>query len=272
MSRERGRGPGRLVLLGHPVAHSLSPAMQNAALLRAGVALTYEALDVAPDDVAAVLVALRAQHAAGNVTMPHKGAVAARCDRRTDVAERTGMVNTFWYDGADLIGDNTDVAGFEGMVRHLLGGPRDGAQVALLGAGGGAAAVLDVLREWPGVAVRLWARSAERARGLGTTHRGIVTRAESVRDACASASIVINATPVGLSGDAVPVDVASLRDDAAVMDLAYRRGETPWVRAARARGLVAADGRQMLVEQGAAAFVRWFGEEPDRAAMLAALA
>jgi hypothetical protein len=135
---------GRLVLLGHPVAHSLSPRFQNAALTAAGIPLRYEALDTPPDTLASVLDALISERAAGNVTIPHKEAVHARCDLRTPMAERVGAVNTFWctLDGR-LCGDNTDVSGFAAAARALLGDAAPtGLAIALVGAGGSAAAVL----------------------------------------------------------------------------------------------------------------------------------
>ena len=96
--------------------------------------------------------------------------------------------------------------------------------------------------------------------------------AESARDAVANAGVVVNATPVGLLDEEVPVPIDALRRDAVVMDLAYHPNETAWVRAARDAGHVAADGREMLVAQGVCAFERWFGFPPNVAAMRAALA
>ena len=254
--------PGRLVLLGHPVRHSLSPRFQNAALVAAGIPLEYEALDVPPADLPPTLDALRAVNGAGNVTVPHKAAVFAACENRTSIASRTGAVNTFWHEHGVLVGDNTDVAGFEAMVRSVLGDVPTGATVALLGAGGGAAAVCAVVEGWPGVRVRVHARTANRSADLAARF-SVAVPVPSV-DACVEgATIVINATPIGLSGDDMPVPVARLARDAAVMDLAYRRGQTPWVRAAIAAGHRAADGLEMLIAQGAAAFERWFGLSPD---------
>lgn len=263
--------PGRLVLLGHPVAHSLSPRFQNAALRAAGIPLVYEALDVPSAGLAEVLGRLRAARAAGNVTVPHKAAVAAACDRLTGSAERTGAVNTFVHEGTALLGDNTDVAGFRAMARILLGEEPRGIRVGLLGAGGGAAAVCAAVSGWEGSRVVAFARGAARLAALAARFQGLVTVASSEEAAVRAADVVVNATPVGLSGDAVPLPVDRLPRDAAVMDLAYRPGETPWVRAARAAGLRAADGREMLIEQGAHAFERWFGFPPDRAVMRAAL-
>jgi shikimate dehydrogenase len=136
------RLPGRLLLLGHPVAHSLSPRFQNAALRAAGIPLVYEALDVAPPDLPDLLRSLGQIGAAGNVTVPHKASVAAHCDELTPVAERAGAVNTFWFERGRLFGDNTDVAGFDAAADELRGDSRQSptADVGLLGAGGAAAA------------------------------------------------------------------------------------------------------------------------------------
>jgi shikimate dehydrogenase len=263
--------PGRLVLLGHPVSHSLSPTFQNAALRSAGIPLRYEALDVAPAALDAALDALAAGRGAGNVTIPHKEAVALRCDRLSRLAQRVGAVNSFRFENGALVGDNTDVAGFEAAVLEALGELPADAEIALLGAGGAAAAVLAAIERWRGAHVNLWNRTAPRAAALAARFGGFVEVKEEIEDAVAGAQVVINATAVGLSGDAHPAPLAALGGDAAVIDLVYRRGGTPWVRVARARGMRATDGLPMLIEQGALAFESWFGVAPDRSAMWASL-
>jgi shikimate dehydrogenase len=260
------------VLLGHPVAHSLSPRFQNAALRAAAIPLRYEALDVPPDELAGVMRALREAGAAGNVTVPHKAAIAARCDVLTETAARTGAVNAFRHDEGRLVGENTDVAGFVAFAATMIGPDPRGVCVAVLGAGGAAAAVCAAVSAWEGSRVILHARNAQRARSLAERFEGVVADvAGTVEEAVADADVVVNTTPVGLEGEAVPVAVGSLPRDAAVMDLAYRAGETPWVRAARAAGHRAADGLEMLIEQGAHAFEWWFGIPPDRDIMRRAL-
>src|SRR6185369_11693992 len=109
--------PSRIVLVGHPVSHSLSPTFQNAALRVAGIDISYEALDVAPDALASAMRAFTRARVAGNVTLPHKEAVYALCDHRSAMAARVGAVNTFWSDGTQLFGDNTDVGGFDAAFR-----------------------------------------------------------------------------------------------------------------------------------------------------------
>ena len=252
-----GALPGRLVLLGHPVAHTLSPAFQNAALRRAALPLVYEALDVPPAALPAMLGELARVRAAGNVTIPHKEAVAARCVRLTPLARRVGAVNTFWHEGADLVGENTDVGGVDEAVRSLLGGAPEGARVALIGAGGARP---------PRVAIG--SRSHERSVALAARFPAIAGAPEFLAEAIRGADLVVNATPIGLSGDEIPFPPALLRRSAALLDLVYRRdGPTPWVRLARAQGRRASDGLPMLIAQGALAFERWFGVPADRGAM-----
>jgi shikimate dehydrogenase len=259
--------PGRLVLLGHPVAHSLSPAFQNAALRSAGIPLTYEAMDVAPSKLSTVVGLLRDAGAAGNVTVPHKEAFADLCASRSPVADRVGAVNTFWTEDGNLFGDNTDVGGFDAAVRRHFGIPRSGSMVVVLGAGGSAAAVLAAAERWDAAQVRIVARTTQRAESLAARFSHFATVAPHLADALSDASLVVNATPVGIDGSEYPVDPALLPPGADILDLTYRRGETPWVHACRARGLRAADGLAMLIEQGALAFERWFGAIPDRDAM-----
>jgi shikimate dehydrogenase len=259
--------PGRLVLLGHPVSHSLSPLFQNAALQDAGIPLVYEAIDVLPDALDESLRVLVAVRGAGNVTLPHKEAVWAWCTNRSPVATRVGAVNTFWTEDGRLVGDNTDVGGFDAAIHRAFGTPADGLRVAVLGAGGGAAAVLAAVERWPAATAVIASRNRSRAVSLAERFRRNTTVADSYESCVRGAGLVVNATPIGLRDDTMPVDPALLDPDAKVFDLVYRRTSTPWVVRARARGLPAEDGLRMLVEQGALAFHRWFGIDPDRDVM-----
>ena len=264
--------PGRLVLLGHPVAHSLSPTFQNVALRRAGLPLHSEALDVPPGALGDTLDELVTAKAAGNVTVPHKEAVFARCARRSDVAARVGAVNTFWVAGGELVGDNTDVGGFLDLLSSTAPNANPARPAAIIGGGGSAAAVLVALEHAGFADVRVSARTMSRAVALcERIGHGHVT--ESDVGAIRGAGLVINATPLGLNGRDVPFDVEFVERDAAVLDLVYvRKGETPLVQAAHARGLIAASGLPMLLGQGARSFERWFGIAPDRDAMRASVA
>ncbi len=267
--------PSRLVLIGHPVSHSLSPAFQNAALEQCALPLRYDAIDVPPDQLAATLATLARDGVAGNVTIPHKVAVAqvARC---TPLAQRVGAVNTFWHEHGLLCGDNTDVAGaIAAMQRIQPDASWPAHRCVVLGAGGSAAAVLVALDQLGCREIRVAARDASQAgtllRRVGVTGTVVSFAADAVAEAVADAALVINATSLGLTDEAVPVPVSALAAGAGVFDLVYRPGETAWVRQARAAGHPAADGRTMLLEQGAAAFTVWFQRPAPYAVMQAAL-
>lgn len=264
-------GVARLVLLGHPVAHSLSPRFQNAALRAAGIPIEYSALDVEPSMLEDVVAELKRERVAGNVTVPFKERVHDLCDVLTPTAQRAGAVNTFWVTGqGDLVGDNTDVDGFDYAVRLVLGeSPRD-QTIGILGAGGAAAAVLTAVEKWAGCHAHIFNRTPERARLLAERFGSIAQPVDDI-GVIAGSQIVVNATSIGLRDDALPVDVELLSPETTVVDLVYRPGETALVRAARKRGLRAVDGLPMLCEQGAVAFERWFGRPPDRAVMWRAL-
>jgi shikimate dehydrogenase len=264
--------PSRLVLIGSPVAQSLSPRLQNAALASAGLPLRYEALDVAPAELDARLREFVRDRVAGNVTIPHKQAVAERCAELTPLARRVGAVNTFWPSTGGLTGDNTDVPAFAAVAATLLGRePRD-LGIALLGAGGAAAAVCAAAGEWPGARVRIFARGQARAEALARRFSPNVEAVASVDAALQGAGLVVNATPLGRGeGDEVPAPAERLPPGAAVLDLNYRRGGTAWAHLVGDAGFHAADGLGMLVEQGALAFERWFGLKADREAMWSAV-
>lgn len=264
--------PARLVLLGHPVAHSLSPRIHNAALRAAGIPLEYVALDVLPDQLKATLRALRAEGAAGNITIPHKQSVFDICDHVTNVAERAGAVNSFWVQDGELIGDNTDVAGFDFAARELMQSARADmpARVTLVGAGGAAAAVAAAVSDWDGTELVVWSRNPRQADAFA--QRFARTRAEpDLSSAVRGADLVVNATPLGMSDDLLPVPIDALPQKCPVLDLVYRRGETAWIRAARDAGHTASDGLPMLVEQAARSFRRWLRVEPNREVMWAAV-
>ncbi len=245
--------------------------MQNAALSVAGLSLRYERRAVLPMALSDVLREFAVSGMAGNVTMPHKEAVWAACAVKSTLAERTGSVNTFWHEQGALHGHNTDVAGALASIAALRPTGMRGRAAAILGAGGAAAAVLVALELSGCTDIRVAARTPERAQRLGERVGVAVHVSSSAERAAAGASLVINATPLGLHDDAMPIAPEQLDVDCAAFDLVYRVSETRWVRACRTRGLRAEDGLRMLVEQGAEAFRVWFDVEPSLRAMWTAL-
>ena len=238
-------------LLGDPVAHSLSPAMQNAAFRALGLRAVYVPLRCVPDDVPSIIRALTRAGGGGNVTVPYKEIAAAAVGRRSALVEAAGACNVFRGEDGQAIGENTDVPGVLDALEPLQ--PPEGAWL-IAGTGGGArAAALAAGRR--GAAVAACSRSEDRRRGFRqwAESRGIaVTEPAACR-------VVINATPLGLRpDDALPVEPAVAPEAVVALDMVYAPGETRWVRAMRAAGLRAADGRGMLVAQGARALECWF--------------
>ena len=267
------RRPARIVLLGQPVAHSLSPVFQNAALEAARIAAHYEVMDVNADTLRATMRELASMGAAGNVTIPHKERVAGLVDVISPLAAHVGAVNTWWTADGLLHGDNTDVGGFDDAVVALMGEIPAHARVTILGSGGAARAAAVAIAQWPHARLALWGRDADRALqlvALGPTGRTVVE--DGMLNAVRDATLVVNATSIGLLDEALPIEPALLAHETACLDLVYRRnGTTPWVRRAREQGRPADDGVQMLIGQGARSWASWFGVPPDRDVMLRAL-
>lgn len=260
----------RLVILGHPITHSYSPVFQNAALRHAQIPITYAPLDVAPEDLERVLVDLAATQAGGNVTIPHKEAVAARA-HCTPLAQRVGAVNTFWHVDGELHGHNTDVEGVVAAVTAAYGADLAGVSCAVLGAGGAAAAVLVALDAMGSRSIQMAARTPLRAVDVARRVDVAVHVASSPDEAVQNAAIVMNTTPVGLYDASMPVVPSALASGAVVIDLICRPQQTAFVHACTRAGHVAIDGTVMLLEQGAAAFECWFGIEAPRDIMANAL-
>ena len=195
-------------------------------------------------------------------------------EESTPAVQRTGVCNTFWMEDGRIHGDNTDVDGFRAAARSLIG-PVAGARVLIIGAGGAARAAAAGLLDGRADAVHVLNRSLDRARALASDLDSTGRRIHVVQSPGVLAregyDLVVNATSLGLApGDPHPLDLELPARVGAVLDLVYRadgpRGtSTEWVQAASARGIGAADGLVMLVEQGAASFRRWFEMEPDRA-------
>lgn len=250
-----------LALLGDPVEHSLSPVVQNAAFRETGVDGLYVALACSDEDLPGLVVGIARAGGGGNVTLPHKERAASVLDVSSEAVLRTGACNTFWGVDGRVHGDNTDVEGFGRALKSFLGRAPTGGRVLVLGAGGAARAALVSLLDAEVSEILLLNRTVDRARAVSRRIGGekvrVVERAQEVEGL--DFDLVVNTTRLGLSvDDPLPVDLGLLSRAGAVMDLVYRLEATPFVRAAQALGIRATDGLEMLVQQGAVSFERWW--------------
>ncbi len=260
-------------IFGFPVAHSLSPQMQNAAFEAMGVNICYVPLEVKPQDLNKALLGIRAMHFLGaNVTIPHKVQVASLVDRLDASAAMTGAVNTVVNESGTLIGHNTDGVGFINAIKEVATINFQDESALLLGAGGAARAIAAALAEQGIKKLALVNRTRHRAQEIDalisanfTGVKTIVLTPEDIEDSLIeSCKIVINATSIGLEGDLkMPsVRVDRLTKDHVVCDIVYTQTqETPFLVAARGKGATTLGGLGMLLHQGAAAIRLWTGIE-----------
>ncbi|NLV54544.1 MAG: shikimate dehydrogenase [Acidimicrobiales bacterium] len=257
-------------VIGHPVEHSLSPVIHNAAFTALGLDWKYFAVSVPEGRAADAVAAMRSLRVAGmSVTMPHKAAVIEVVDRVTPTAERLGAVNCLTWRGTQIEGDSTDGAGFLDSLRVDHGWDPDGRRCVVVGAGGAARAIVAALADAGAADVGVVNRSPARAEVAAALAgpRGRVAGPEAVDDA----DLVVNATPVGMGDDgALPVDADRLGAGQVVVDIVYDPIETALLAEARRRGAVPVNGVGMLVHQAAHAFRAWTGEDPPVEVMSAA--
>jgi shikimate dehydrogenase len=260
-------------VIGHPVRHSRSPAIANAAFASAGVDWSFVALDVAPGSGADAVRAMRTLGLGGlMVTMPHKADVIEALDELTPAAAALGAVNSIAWVGDRLVGDNTDGAG---LVAALAadGVGVEGRRCAVLGAGGAARSIAWALAAAGASEVVVVNRTAAKAE-VAAALAGPVGRVGSIEDV-STADVVVNATSVGMgaaegASEPLPFPADLLVAGQVVVDAVYQPLETPLLRAAKSAGAVALDGLGMLVHQAALTIRRWVDVEPDLAAMTAA--
>jgi shikimate dehydrogenase len=259
----------RVALLGKPLKRRHSVVMHNAAFDAAGIDARYELLELEPEAVEVAVTAARGPEFLGlGVTAPYKKVVTNLVDEVESDAARIGAVNNVVRtDDGRLVGINTDAPGFQAGVERAMGRPLTGAAVVVAGAGGAAHAVVFACLAAGAERVTIGNRTAPAAEELAARMSGVGDGSVSgtglddpaFGSAIASADLAVNATTVGMLDPGMTLAVDLVRPDATVFDLVYVPAETPLVAAARARGLRAANGSEMLIAQAAAAFERWTG-------------
>jgi len=260
----------RVVLIGHPVAHSFSGAMQQAAFDALEMDTRYELWDRRQIDLAEAIGQLRGDDFLGaNVTIPHKEHVVPLIDRLTDDAQATGAVNVISRDGKKLVGHNTDVAGFKACLDRVVGKQKMPRQAVVLGAGGASRAVVSALISEGFQRVVVFNRHLHRAEGMvrhfGRSASHMDLRAmpwhESVLEAeIAKTKVLVNATALGMEPGVTPIPAELLVPDLFVIDLIYNPPVTQLLKDASAAHDTTIGGELMLLQQGVRAFELWTGK------------
>ncbi len=269
-------GPPRAGVCGWPVAHSRSPLIHGYWLRALGIEGAYERFAVSPGAFLAFAASIGLDRLVGaNVTVPHKEAAFAACDRLAADAKGSGAVNTLWRENGALCGDNTDVAGF--LANLEAGAPgwrQDAGTAVVLGAGGAACAIVYALLSRGLERVAIVNRTAGRAEALAARF-GRAAKAAPWRELprwLAEADILVNTTTLGMAGHApLAIDLAPMKKTAVVSDIVYIPLATPLIEAARRRDLKAVEGLGMLLHQATPGFERWFGVRPTVTPLLRSL-
>jgi shikimate dehydrogenase len=266
----------RLGVIGWPVAHSRSPAIQNAALRAAGLgdSWRYQLLPIPPELFDETVRALPGAGFRGvNVTIPHKAAALALATSATERARAIGTANTLLFrpDGT-IHADNTDAPAFTNALAAIL--PIAGCRAVVLGAGGTARAAVWALLNAGAAEIYVWNRTAARAQQLTAELGGTAVDAGPLTGPI---DVIANATSIGLrEGDSLTAfppfaQPAQLRNYRAVVDFVYTREGTPLLKAARHAGVPTVDGLELLVGQGALAFELFTGQPATIGVMQSAL-
>jgi shikimate dehydrogenase len=253
-------------VIGHPIHHSKSPLIHNYWMEKHGIEGTYEAIDIAPNELQERIQGLVAEGYAGfNVTVPHKEDIFKLCDQLDDAAKAIGAVNTVMIKDGKLIGRNTDAFGFiENVKTNALDFKFDGKNVAVLGAGGAARAIVFGVQNEGAAHVHIFNRSLDKAQALAGDMQDAQACPWDKRHDLASYDMLINTTSLGMAGQpTLDIELDALDQSALVTDIVYAPLMTDLLRDAQRRGHPIVTGIGMLLHQARPAFKAWHGVMPQ---------
>ncbi|WP_096201341.1 shikimate dehydrogenase [Bacillus sp. FJAT-45350] len=261
-------------LLGHPVGHSMSPAMHNDAFASLELSHFYHAFDVPEENLKTAVEGLKALGVSGfNVTIPHKVAIMELLDEVDQEAKIIGAVNTVVNEDGRFVGYNTDGQGYLTSLLEVTGDSLRSKSVLVIGAGGAARAIATVISNYGVKSLTICNRTIDKAKWIAdncfsNTKMDAMTLVESEK-LINRYDVIINTTSVGMSPniDEVPISVESVKKGTVVSDLIYNPLKTKFLEQAESKGAIIVNGVGMFVGQGAHAFEKWTGLSPNKEQM-----
>lgn len=257
-------------VVGYPIKHSRSPIIHSYWLKKFGIAGSYKAVEIPPDDFANFIATLKqgkpGTAVGGNVTIPHKEAAYRLADRPDALAEELGAANTVWMEEGELHATNTDGYGFVSNLDERHPGWDRTDRAVVLGAGGASRAVIQSLRDRGIAEIHVLNRTVERARELADRFgsRVFAHPQAALHEVMQGAGLFVNTTSLGMDGTEAPhIDFSPLAAQAIVTDIVYVPLKTPILKMAEEQGITTVDGLGMLLHQAKPGFKRWFGKMPE---------
>ena len=249
----------KYLVIGNPINHSLSPKLQNWWLKENNINATYDKIKLEDHEIKNFIQTIKEQKIAGcNVTVPFKKTVIPFLDKLSPEAEQTQSVNTITYDNGDLVGHNTDIAGFDSAIKKLDFSLK-GKKVMILGAGGVVPSIIFALQKMNVQEITISNRTKEKAESLSVLFNNIkIIEWGNLTDF----HMVINATSIGLNNEKINLNFLSSGNDRLFYDVIYNPQETQFLKMGKKLGYKTENGKTMFVYQALEAFKLWHKIEP----------
>jgi len=249
----------KYLVIGNPIDHSLSPKLQNNWLKENNVDATYDKIKLEDHEIKNFIQDIKEQKIAGcNVTIPFKKTVIPFLDKLSPEAEQTQSVNTITFDNGNLVGHNTDIAGFSAAIKKL-NFSIDGKKILILGAGGVVPSIIFALKNMLVQEITISSRTREKAENLRVLFENLKILEWGNLNDC---HVIINATSLGLNNEIINLDFSSSRNVKLLYDVIYNPNETPFLKMGKQLGYMTENGKTMFVYQALESFKLWHKIEP----------
>tara|TARA_X000000368_G_C22937380_1_gene670500 strand:+ start:309 stop:1109 length:801 start_codon:yes stop_codon:yes gene_type:complete len=249
----------KYAVIGNPIDHSLSPKLQNHWLKANNIDAIYEKIKIEDHEIENFILDIKQQKVAGcNVTVPFKKKVISFLDKLSPEAKKTQSVNTIIFENGDLVGHNTDIAGFERAIKNLNFSIK-GKKVLILGAGGVVSSIIFALKKMNVSSITISNRTRQKAEDLKILFDNLNVVEWGFLP---TQDVIINATSLGLKNEKMSLDLSKIGKNKLFYDVIYNPSETNFLKKAKESGNITENGRQMFVYQAFEAFKLWHGIEP----------